>query len=196
MEGSRGISNDFDPTRMYYAFFLPTYLLTCIIKKNSMKRLFFLVTTLFTLLFTQQFHSQTSILERLDAIKTSFSFTSEEVPLTVLSQHILKYPIRSTTRTDPSIVSYGEDYFLEIELLSELTKQSGRRLLDAPYVLRFYSERGEIIGHTALNSGSVKMTFMDEDREKPPRFIRISLRTIPFTLLERTSRIDIIELVR
>lgn len=159
-----------------------------------MKQLFFLILTLLPLLYSQQTFSQTSILERLDAIETSFSFTSEEVPLTVVSQHILKLPIRSSSRTDPSIVSHGEAYFLEIELHSKIEQKSGRRLLDPPYVLRFYSDRGVLLGR--VPTSALEVFHSDESNETPPRFIRINIQSIPFTMLERTSRIDIVERVR
>ena len=159
-----------------------------------MKCFFCWVFILFSAFLVQQIYAQTSILERLDAIETSFSFTSEEVPLTVVSQHILKLPIQSSSRTDPSIVSHGEAYFLEIELLSKIEQKSGRRLLDAPYVLRFYSDRGVLIGR--VPTSAIEVFHSDESRETPPRFVRINLQSTPFTMFERTSRIDIVEMVR
>ena len=159
-----------------------------------MKCFFFWAFIFFSAFSVQQIYSQSSILERIDAIETSFSFTSEEVPLTVVSQHILKLPIRSSSRTDPSIVSHGEAYFLEIELHSKIEQKSGRRLLDPPYVLRFYSDRGVLLGR--VPTSALEVFHSDESNETPPRFIRINIQSIPFTMLERTSRIDIVEMVR
>lgn len=138
-----------------------------------------------------------SIAEGLQTINTSFIFTSNDIPLDVKQQWIVKRPVDSESSRSDQVSVLSDLYFLEIEIWSELEPmEEPRRFFSPSYVLTFYNKRNEVLGKVSRGFSRVERTTIELDRNSEVRYYAIDLRGIPMLMLNEAHRIDFVQYSR
>jgi hypothetical protein len=135
--------------------------------------------------------------DQFGAIKTKFVFTSNDEPLDIQQQFIIKAPNSIHSSTEGKSYGMGyESYWLEIETNTDIPYRSSRiRDLRSPFELYLYDGNNQLIGQIRLGNQKVKRVYqsarMDERREEQVRFYAFDLVDVPLILLNQTVRIEI-----
>jgi hypothetical protein len=135
-----------------------------------------------------------SLSQQLGAITTSFEFTSNNEPLEVRTQQIVKRSGRFVHGSgDGSSASGYETYRLELEVQNDIPFLRSR-LLDGNqgFHFNFYSSNGEHLGFRRLSDNEV-LRFRKDDQWTSQVFVySFDLYSIPLIILDKTSRIEIL----
>ena len=153
--------------------------------------------TLAILILTAGLINGQSLSEKLGAVKTNFRFYSDTIALNVTDQFLLKNAGGYSSVSYSSDNSYAyaagyESFHLEFVTYKPLTREILKGLLNPDhYRLEFYDSRNNKLATMKLHD---KVSVAENTEIKgSPAFYSIDLYEIPISLLDKTTKINIIE---
>ncbi|WP_156825769.1 hypothetical protein [Lewinella cohaerens] len=128
------------------------------------------------------------LLEKMGAIETNFKLTSANVPLAINTQYIIERGTGRDVRQSGFAGGYTSQEFFLVFTLSEPTLVTRERLNGPTYNVTFYDKEGKLLARI----GRHLIAISNQDDGAGDWFCySLSLRSIPFALLDITARVEI-----
>ena len=125
---------------------------------------------------------------KVGAIATNFKLTSANIPLAIDTQYIIERGTGHGVGQSGFGGGYGYQEFFLVFTLSEPTLVTRERLNGPTYNVTFYDQEGKLLARIGQNLNVISN---QEDGAGDWFCYSLSLRSIPFVLLDLTSSIEI-----